>query len=103
MKFSSRFNNNHHFHSYFTGKIIEIVNLVQWQYKIKGTPKHKTKEEIYCHDFGGCDYRRGMKWKLDLLTPLRTTCDYSATADLHTLKIALVCLCVYSVFVLSCV
>jgi hypothetical protein len=28
-----------------------------------------------------------MEWIMDLLTPLRTTSNYSATADLHTLQI----------------
>jgi hypothetical protein len=35
---------------------------------------------------GVCDYRRGMDWILNLLTPLGTTSNYSATADLHTLQ-----------------
>jgi hypothetical protein len=33
-----------------------------------------------------CDYGRGMDWILDLLTPLRTTSNYSASAYLHTLE-----------------
>jgi hypothetical protein len=39
----------------------------------------------YCHVFrGGGDYRRVSNWILNLLTPLRTTSNYNATADLHT-------------------
>jgi hypothetical protein len=34
----------------------------------------------------GCYYRRGMDWKLDLLTPLGTASNYSAIADLHSIK-----------------
>jgi hypothetical protein len=32
-----------------------------------------------------CDYRRGVDWILDLLTPLGTTSNYNTIADLHTL------------------
>jgi hypothetical protein len=28
--------------------------------------------QMYCHYLGVCDYRRGMDWKLDLLTHLYT-------------------------------
>jgi hypothetical protein len=35
----------------------------------------------------GREYRRGMYLILDLLTPLRTTSNYSAIADLHTSQI----------------
>jgi hypothetical protein len=35
----------------------------------------------------GCDCRRDLDWILDLLTPLGTTSNYSATTNLHTLNI----------------
>jgi hypothetical protein len=47
---------------------------------------------LYCHDLGVCGYRRGMKWWIrfidHLYTPLGTTSNYSAVADLHTLYIS---------------
>jgi hypothetical protein len=33
---------------------------------------------------GVCDYRWVVDWMLDLLKPLRTTSNYSTTADLNT-------------------
>jgi hypothetical protein len=42
----------------------------------------------------GCDYRRGMYWRLDVLThlyaTLGTTSNYSAIVNLHSLKITTV-------------
>jgi hypothetical protein len=34
----------------------------------------------------GCGYRRGLHWKLELLTPLVTTSHYSTTVELHSLQ-----------------
>jgi hypothetical protein len=34
----------------------------------------------------GCDYRRGMDWRMDLLTQLGIASKYSAIADLRPLK-----------------
>jgi hypothetical protein len=41
----------------------------------------------YIVTISGCDYRRGMDWRLDLLTQLGTTSNYSAIGDFYTFQI----------------
>jgi hypothetical protein len=45
-----------------------------------------TEEKYIVTYLGLCDYSQSTDWKFDLLTPLRTTHNYSTTTNLHTLQ-----------------
>jgi hypothetical protein len=59
-------------------------------------------EEIHFSRFRGCDYRRVLDWMIGfidtLYTPVGTTINYSAIADLHTLQFTVTHALGYSVF-----